>query len=293
MDKFKKESISGIQWLIDSPKYVFIISHGMAEHASRYDDFATYLNQHGCSVFAIDHIGHGESIEKEQLGHWPKNGFNICVENLHTLIQHAKDIYPETPIILFGHSMGSFVSQEYIKKYSESIDGVILSGSTKAGLLHKSGNMLAKVLFACGNTHKQNKFLNKLSFGSFNKAFKPNRTGFDWLSSDNEQVDKYISDPLCGFVCTTGFFKGFFKGLSTLNKSIDAINKNLPIYIMSGSKDPVGAFGKGVIKLYNMYVKNHITTVDIKLYENGRHEMLNETNKLEVYMDIMSWIRKI
>lgn len=293
MDKFKKESISGIQWLIDSPKYVLIISHGMAEHAERYNDFANYLNQHSCAVFAINHMGHGESIEKEELGHWPKNGFNICVNNLFALTQHAKQVYPNVPIILFGHSMGSFIAQEYIKCFSDSIDGVILSGSSKAGLLHKSGNLLANVLFACGDNHKKNNFLNKLSFGSFNKSFKPNRSNFDWLSSDNQQVDKYIEDPLCGFVCTTGFFKGFFKGLSKLNKKIDNIDKNLPIYIMSGSKDPVGSFGKGVINLYNMYVKNDMTNVNIKLYENGRHEMLNEVNQMEVYMDIMSWIKKI
>ena len=188
--------------------------------------------------------------------------------------------------------MGSFIAQEFIKYYSSSIDAVILSGSSKAGLLHKSGNLVAKLLFSWAKGGKQNHFLNKLSFGSFNKAFKPNRTAFDWLTRDDEQVDKYIDDPLCGYVCTTGFFKGFFGGLAKLNKNVNLIDKNLPIYIMSGAKDPVGNFGKDVIGLYNMYVKYDITTVDIKLYENGRHEMLNEINKNEVYLDILSWIKK-
>ncbi len=290
MEKFNKDTISGLQWLIDNPKYVVVISHGMAEHAQRYDYFANKLNKAEMAVFAIDQIGHGDAIERGEKGYWPKGGFQNCVDNLKTLVDLAKSTYPNKPIILFGHSMGSFISQEYIKQYGDSLNSVILSGSTKVGGLHKMGNFIAHFFFAFGDNHQPNKFLDNLSFGAYNKPFKPNRTGFDWLSRDTQQVDKYIADPLCGYVCTTGFFKAFLTGLSKLNNHVDKIPESLPIYIMSGQNDPVGG-QKGAAELKHMYLDKKIKSVDLKLYKEGRHEMLNEINRDEVISDIIIWIR--
>lgn len=290
MQEFTYQNISGIEWKIDNPKKVVIISHGMAEHAKRYDYFAVKLNEAGFAVYAIDQIGHGGAI-KDNRGHWEPGDFNNCVENLYTLVQKAKEEYPERPVILFGHSMGSFLSQQFIKVHGDAIEKVILSGSSKIGLLHKMGKSVSS-LYSGGNQKKENSFLNKLSFGSYNKDFAPNRTEFDWLSRDNEQVDKYVADPLCGYCCTTGFFREFLGGLSKLNENLDSIPKDLPIYIMSGSKDPVGAAGKGVMALAEMYNGLGIKHVDLKLYPEGRHETLNEINKDEVIKDIIEYLNK-
>lgn len=288
MEKFKFNNISGCNWLLNNKKLIVVISHGMAEHIERYDYFANELNKDGVEVWGINQIGHGDAIENNLKGHWEKNGFYQCVENLKTLIEHVHELNKDTKVVLFGHSMGSFLTQEFIKRYSNLIDGVIISGSAKTGALHKMGKFVSSLVI--GDRTKPNKFLDGLSFGSYNKQFKPARTPFDWLSRDNEQVDKYIADPLCGYVCTTGFYKEFLKGLAKLNKNVENIRKDLPIYIMSGSKDPVGNNGKDVKALYEMYKNNKIDDVELHLYEDGRHEMLNEINKDEVIKDIKSWL---
>lgn len=290
MINYNKNGYHAVAWNISNPKAIVVISHGMAEHAERYDDFALFLNDNNYCVHAIHHLGHGKAIQGDK-GHFEKDGFDNCVENIRKLILDLKEEY-KLPIFLFGHSMGSFMSQAFIKKYSLDIDGVILCGSAKVGMLHYSGNLLTQVIFAFANNHKPNNFLNNLSFGSYNKKFKPNRTAFDWLSRDEKEVDKYIEDDLCGFVCTTGFFKSFFKGLSKLNKNIDDINKELPIYIIAGHDDPVGGCGNDVTKLCHNYLLHDIQDVEIKLYDEARHEILNETNKEEVKVDILNWLDK-
>ena len=291
MKKFKLDNISGVNWLLPEKKMIVVISHGMAEHVERYDYFAKKLNEAGIEAWGINQIGHGDAIVDDLKGHWEKDGFSNCVENLGTLIKHIKEENKDIPVVLFGHSMGSFISQEFIKRHSDLIDGVILSGSAKTGLLHKMGALLSGM--SLKDKKAPNQFLNNLSFGSYNKAFKPNRTEFDWLSRDNEQVDKYVADPLCGYVCTTGFFKEFMKGLKNLNKGVENIRKDLPIYIMSGAMDPVGNNGKDVVKLEEMYKNLNIENVSMKLYEDGRHEMLNEINKDEVIKDILAWLGTI
>lgn len=290
MKEFKHNNISGIEWKIDNPKKVVIISHGMAEHAKRYDYFAKKLNEASIVVYAIDQIGHGNAI-KDNKGHWEKGDFDRCADHLYELVQKANKEYPNVPVILFGHSMGSFITQLFIKKYGKSLEKVIISGSAKTGALHKMGKIMAN-LFVLGNQKKENRFMNNMSFGSYNKAFKSNRTNFEWLSRDNVQVDKYVADPLCGYCCTTGFFREFMRGLAKLNKGVKNVPLDLPILIMSGAQDPVGANGKSVKKLYEMYRNLGIKDVTMNLYENGRHEMLNEINKDDVIKDIVNWINK-
>jgi len=288
MEKFKFKGISGCKWPLESKKAIVVISHGMAEHIERYDYFAKALNKNNIEVWGINQIGHGDAIENNLKGHWEKGGFEQCVENLATLIKEVK--VKKVPMFLFGHSMGSFISQEFIKKHNDLIDGVVLSGSAKTGLLHKVGNLMAKL--QGGDLTKPNNFMNGMSFGSYNNCFKPNRTEFDWLSRDEKQVDKYVEDPLCGYVCTTGFFKAFMHGLAHLNDNVKDIRKDLPIYIMAGANDPVGNNGKDVIALNNMYKDLGIKDVEMILYKDGRHEMLNEINKDEVISNIVNWFNK-
>ncbi len=285
------------KWLPDENvqvKGVVQIAHGMAETATRYEGFARTLTNQGFIVYANDHRGHGKTAgEVSKLGDLGEDGFNSMVGNMHQLNQKIKVENSNLPIFLFGHSMGSFLTQRYICLYGNELKGAIISGSCgKQGITVDIARIIAKSeIKKIGRTGKSNK-LDKLSFGSYNNAFKPNRTAFDWLSSDNRQVDKYIEDPFCGTVFTAGFFYDFLGGLKSIadNKEIKNIPKNLPIYIFSGAKDPVGKNGKGVLKLVKTYSEHGIVDLTHKLYKDGRHEMLNETNKEEVIEDVIKWV---
>lgn len=282
------------------PKYnevkgIIQIAHGMAETAGRYDRFAQILTMNGYIVFANDHRGHGKTAGKMQsLGYLAdEDGFELLVRDLHDLTLIIKDEYPSLPLFLFGHSMGSFAAQRYIMLHSNQINALILSGSNgKQGIALNVGAMVSKrEIKKYGRKHKSQR-LHDLVFGSYNKAFKPNRTDSDWLSRDTYEVDKYISDPYCGTVFTTGFFYDFFEGLLEIEskKNLALIPKNIPIYIFSGDKDPVGKFGKGVINLYNRYKNHGVKDIKYKLYKDGRHEMLNEINRDEVMDDVVKWL---
>lgn len=285
------------KWLPDENiqvKGIVQIAHGMAETAARYEGFASDLTKNGFIVYANDHRGHGKTAgQVSKLGDLGEDGFNAMVQNMHQLNERIKDENKKLPIFLFGHSMGSFLTQRYICLYGNELNGAIISGSCgKQGITVDIARMIAKgEIKKIGRTGKSNK-LDKLSFGSYNNSFKPNRTAFDWLSSDNNQVDKYIADPFCGTVFTAGFFYDFLGGLKSIadNKEIKNVPKNLPIYIFSGEKDPVGKNGKGVLKLVNTYKEHGVVDLTYKLYKDGRHEMLNEINKEEVIDDVIKWL---
>ncbi len=287
MEKFIIGSISGVKWTLEKKKGIVVISHGMAEHIERYDYFAKKLNDEGFEVYGINHLGHGDAIDNIK-GHWPKHGFYKCEENLNLLIKEVSK--QKLPVFLFGHSMGSFITQQYLIDHSKEIKGAIISGTNKMGFIAKAGKIMATLVPS--KLDKPCKFMDGISFGSYNKNFEPARTKFDWLSRDTKQVDKYIADPLCGYVCTKGFYMGFMEGLSNINKNTDKIRKDIPIYIMSGDKDPVGENGKGPQALYDTYKELGIKDVSIDLYKDGRHEMLNETNKDEVIKNIITWLKK-
>ena len=285
------------KWLPDENvevKGIVQISHGMAETAARYEDFARVLTTKGFIVYANDHRGHGKTAgQVSKIGDLGENGFNLMVENMHQLNDRIKEENKKLTIFLFGHSMGSFLAQRYICLYGSQLKGAIISGSCgKQGITIDIARLIAKgEIKKIGRTGKSNKLV-KLSFGSYNNSFKPNRTAFDWLSSDNKQVDKYIDDPFCGTVFTAGFFYDFLGGLKSIadNKEIKKVPRNLPIYIFSGAKDPVGKNGKGVLKLVKTYKEHGMVNLTYKLYKDGRHEMLNEINKEEVIEDVVKWL---
>lgn len=276
-------------------KGVVQIAHGMAEEAYRYKRFASFLVENGYVVYINDHRGHGKSAETaEQLGHLAeRRGFEYLVLDMHTLTCIIKDEYPGLPVFLFSHSMGSFATQEYIMHYGEHIDGAIISGSNgKQGIMLSIGAFIAAKEVKKKGRKAKSPLLDKLIFGKYNKPFQPNRTPFDWLSRDNDEVDKYIANPFCGTVFTAGFFDDFMGTLKYIEemKNIEQVPKDLPIYIFSGDRDPVGKNGKGVMKLVNTYKKVGLKQISYKLYPGGRHEMLNETNKEEVMQDVLDWI---
>jgi alpha-beta hydrolase superfamily lysophospholipase len=266
----------------------------MAETAERYERLAQFLTSEGYIVYANDHRGHGKTAKNiESLGYIGEDGFNWMVKNQHQLNSIIKDENPNLPIFLLGHSMGSFISRQYISDYGNTLNGVILSGSNGLlGVEVSLGILLSRLQIKMLGARTKSNLLNNMSFGSFNKAFKPCRTDFDWLSRDSKEVDKYIANPYCGTVFSTSFFYEFFSGLKNLQRKevLDGIPKELPVYIMSGDKDPVGKYGKGVTHLESIFKAINIKDVTLKLYEGGRHEMLNEINRDEVMKDIVNWI---
>ena len=281
-----------LYWQTAAPRAAVVISHGMVEHPARYDDLAKFLADSGLAVYGIYHIGHGP--EAEVLNHMGEGDFDRCVENLHELVQLAA---AETgvPVILLGHSMGSFLSQLYVTKYHD-LAGLILSGSTRAAPVAKMGAVVATVLTALSKDKSRPcPFMNTMAFGSYNKAFPNARTDFDWLSRDTQQVDKYIADPLCGGICSVSFYKNLTCGMARMGKSerIQKVSKDLPVYIQGGSMDPVSAMGKGLYALRDQYTALGLSRVELDVYDGARHEIFNEINREEVYRNTLAFINSV
>lgn len=263
---------------VEDPEYIIVISPGLAEHAARYNRLSSFLKNHNVQLYCIDHIGQG--IYATNLGVWPVNGFEICVNNMKSLIDYAHENHKNKKIVLFGHSMGSFMSLSYIEQFASNIDACILSGTNdqQHPLVLKGGKFIAMLQELFIGRNKNSKILNSLSFGQFNKQFAPNRTEFDWLSRDEKEVDKYIQDPLCGYVPSVGLFKELFKALSTIYKDemVIKIPKDLPIHLMSGANDPVGGNSKGPLSLLARLEKSKVSNITVQIFDDMRHECLNE-----------------
>lgn len=283
---------------IDKAKAILLIAHGMAEHGARYAPLASFLNGHAMAVYAIDHRGHGRSAANaDHIGHFTihpeDNGWEKVIADLHTVIKQIKALHPGIPIILLGHSMGSFISLGYVIRHGDSINGLILSGSNLNSIaLCHTARIIAKMeMLRQGILGKSNLIYN-LSFSSFNKRFQPSRTDFDWLSRDPAQVDLYINDEKCGFKLGNKSWFDLLAGLIEISQptNLARIPNNLPIYIFGGDQDPVGGFGKGLNQLKEALKTAGIKEIKFKLYANGRHEMLNDTNRDEVYQDIIQWL---
>ncbi|MDD4315640.1 MAG: alpha/beta hydrolase [Clostridia bacterium] len=290
MDTFDKKKISVNIWdKVDAPKGGVLIAHGMAEHPDRYDDFALFLNNLGYVVVADDHRGHRFSAAGEK-GQVDGNSFVQTVKDMDMLVDYIKNTY-NVEVALVGHSYGSFLSQAYIEKYSHKLKGVILSGTAhmKNPLL-AMGSVIASVQNLFFGADKPGKLIDKMSFGAYNKPFESQGQQFAWLSRDKEQVDKYEKDEYCGHVMSIGFYKSFFKGvLSMYGDDALNINKKLPIFIAVGGDDPVSQQSKLAKKLYDFY-KSLELNVELKIYEGARHEILNETNRAEVFDDFAKFI---
>jgi alpha-beta hydrolase superfamily lysophospholipase len=276
-------------------KAVVQIAHGMAEYAARYARAAEALTLAGYSVYASDHRGHGQSAQgPDKLGHLGPGGWASLLRDLRQLTGIIVKENAGVPLFQLGHSMGSFLAQQYIQQGSNELKGVILSGTngkeSSVGLA--LGRTIAKIAAKRQGPNARGEIVHGLVFGAYNRQFAPAKSEFDWLSRDQAEVQKYVSDPLCGFVCPNSFFVELLTALSSLWKPANEaqIRKDLPVYLLSGMRDPVGKNGKGVIALYERYVKLGMQDVTIKLYPDGRHEMFNETNRQEVYRDLIQWL---
>ena len=271
------------------------IVHGIAEHIVRYDDFMSFLASKGFVAVGTDHLGHGKSIEKEdQLGFLAdKDGWTYIVNDEEILRRAMKENYPNVPQIVFGHSMGSFVTRTHLIRFPGTFDAAIISGTgNQSPALVLGGLAMGNLVVALKGPHHYSKLLNNMAFGSYNKLYGEVRTEYDWLSRDEAQVDKYVADPLCGFIPSCSLFRDMMTGIKfiTNQNNLENMNKDTPVYFMSGDMDPVGECGKGVKLAYENFKKAGMKDVSIKLYKDGRHEMLNELNKDEVYADILAWI---
>ncbi|WP_448649873.1 lysophospholipase [Pseudomonas fluorescens] len=284
------------QWLPDGPaKAMIMLSHGMAEHSGRYARLAEALCAAGYGLYALDQRGHGRTADEGTLGLYAeKDGWNKVVGDLASLNQHIGQQQPGLPIILLGHSMGSYIAQAYLLHHSASLNGAILSGSNFQPIaLYRAAAVIARIERVRQGLRGRSALIDFLSFGSFNKAFKPNRTAFDWLSRDPNEVDHYINDPLCGFRCTNQLWVDLLGGLQQISKAsnLAQIDPGLPILVIGGECDPVSE-GKRLKSLAHALREAGCQHLQLTLYPQARHEVFNETNRDEVTADVLAWLEQ-
>lgn len=277
------------------PLAVLQLAHGMVEHIGRYDEFASYVVQRGICVIGSDHRGHGRTGEKAGLlGHFAdENGFDRATDDLRAVNEWIGTRYPGVPRFLMGHSMGSMLARRYIQRYADTVDGVVIMGTAgNPGVAGKLGRWLARMEMRCKGARHPSMLLSRLVFGTYNKKVPNPKTAFDWLSRDPEAVADYVADPFCGFVPTAGFYYDLLTGLQLIHdeKFIRFIPVALHILFVSGDADPVGGYGRGVEQVIAQYKRHGLRQVESIMYEGARHELLNETNKDEVYEALYGWL---
>lgn len=291
-----RTKIHGIEWIPEQEaKAILQICHGMVEYIDRYNDFAVYLAERGIYVVGHDHLGHGQSVNsKGEYGYFPQPDGNKCViGDIHKLRQMTGEKYPNVPYFMLGHSMGSFLLRQYLTMHSKGLAGAVVMGTGhQPRVILQAGQMVCKITAMFKGWKHRSQFVNNLSFGSYNKKFEPAETPKDWITSYKPIRDKYVKDPLTSFTFTVGGYYQMFEGMKVLDTkgSVDKIRKDIPVFFVAGADDPVGDFGKGVQRIYEKYKTAGIKDVRIKLYENDRHEILNETDRVEVYEDLYQWI---
>lgn len=280
-----------------SVKGIIQIAHGMAEHHERYEDFISYLNDNGFAVFISDLLGHGKSVSDDsQLGFFGlKNGYINLVEDMYKLSEIAIKEIQNKPLIIFGHSMGSFLTRLYSERYGDKINGAVYCGTAGSNPASKLGITISNLFIKTKGTHYRSKFIDNLAFGQYNKKIVNASTKFDWLSTDNSIVDDYIKDEYCGFLFTACGYRDLMTLLNVINRDnwYTSVNEHLPILLIAGSEDPVGDYGRGVKQVYRKLIDAKHSDVSIKLFSGDRHEILNEKDKNEVYKTIVDWINTI
>ena len=292
----RRTKIHGIEWIPDQEvKAVLQIAHGMVEYVDRYHEFAAFLADKGIYVVGHDHLGHGQSVNSEaEYGYFPQpDGNKMVIGDIHKLRKLTEEKYPGVPYFMLGHSMGSFLLRQYLTMHSNGLAGAIIMGTGHQPLMIlKAGQFVCKITALIKGWKYRSELVNSLSFGSFNKKFEPAETPKDWVTSYKPIRDVYVKDPLTSFTFTVGGYYQMFEGMKVLDTkgSVEKIRKDLPVFFVAGADDPVGDFGKGVQRIFEKYKAAGIQDVEIKLYKDDRHEILNETDREVVYEDLYSWI---
>lgn len=298
MQTLDNEEIYYAIYEAEEPKGHVHIIHGMAEHIGRYKEFAHYLNEKGFTVSGHDQRGHGRTAERNNKpqGFFCENdGFTQVVEDTRRVIQIIQEQIGVLPLILFAHSMGSFVARRYIQLYSEEVHKAVLSGTSgDPGIAGKLGMALAAANGKVNGKGEPSKMMGALVFGGFIKDFKDEGSAFAWLTRDSLEVAKYEEDPMCGFVSTNQFFVDLFTGMALISKmpEVNKVRKDLPILLASGGNDPVGEKGEGVFESAKQYKKAGMTDVTVYLAEGGRHELLHEIDKQQHFKTFSDWMLK-
>lgn len=286
------------RWLpAGNPVATIHIAHGMGEHAARYDWTAGHLTAAGYAVYADDHRGHGRTADPDLLGYLGKDGWNRVIDDAADITRFVRDAHPGLPHVLFGHSMGAMLTQQFLYRHGARIDAAVLSGSPGFGGRFQTwlSHTIARFERWRLGEEAESALMQRLLFGKANDSFDgPSASGYEWLSRDAGQVAAYVADPLCGFVLRNGSLCDLFAGARQAGRTENVLQipPTLPVYVFSGSDDPVHAAERNLTRLLTRY-RDHLQRVDYRVYPGGRHEMLNETNRDEVIQDLLGWLDSV
>ena len=276
-------------WVGPQVGQVLLLAHGMAEYSGRYDSFARYLAQRGIAVYANDHPGHGKSTQPQgHLGDW-----DACVEDLRRLSRDAWKDFPETPQALLGHSMGSFLARSYVAKYGAGLSGCVLCGTMGKNPGVPLGRALASLQCKIAGPKSRGRLLSLLAFAGYNKKIPHPVNGSAWLASDDQVCLNYEADPLCGFPFTAAGYRALFTGLASISGTgwASQVPKDLPLLLLAGEEDPVGAWGKGPRQVAQWLAETGHPKAELVLYPEMRHEILNERGKEQVWEKVLAFLQ--
>lgn len=279
------------------PRGLVQIIAGMCEYAARYDDLATLLAARGWTVIAVEQRGEGpRAAALGQLGRLPERGYQQLLDDIVQVAGRARDQHPGLPWVVLGHSMGSFLARVLAARRGDRMAGLALLGTGgPLGPAGRAGIALARAQTVALGPDHPSPLMNSLAFGPFNSAFRPARTDFDWLSRDRRQVDAYVADPLCGYVCSSRFYLELLRLMDAAN-SLDAMRATpigLPVGLFSGAEDPVGGAGRGVRRVARGLRDAGVREVGLTLYPGARHELLHEVNRRQVQADVVEWVCRL
>ena len=289
--------VAGYMWEPEemTPKLLLVISHGMSEGMTRYDEFANYMAARGVLVAGKDHLGHGKTARgADELGYFGRVKYdNIQNADFHKLVNLVRAMYPQVPLFVMGHSMGSFLVREYITEHGDNLDGVILSGAGDMSRFKVSmGRALVDMMSLFKGQRYRSKLVQKLIFGKFNSHISNPRTQLDWLTRDTAVVDEYMRQKDNGFIFTLNGFTHMLLNIIRVSQSqtFSKVPSDLPLLLVGGGEDPLGDWGRALPVLSKKYHAGGVKDVTVKLYPDARHEVVNELNKDQIDEDILSWM---
>ena len=289
----KEDTLSWEIWPVENPVCILQIVHGMSEYIHRYDKLANYLGKFGIMVCGEDHIGHGQSSAPEDYGYFgPKDGWKKLTDNVEALRQKVSSEHPGIPYVIMGHSMGSFITRNWLAEYGSGVDGAIIMGTAGKNPVLGIGMSITKQLIAKNGDRARSDLINTIAFAPYSKKIKNHKTAYDWLTTDEAIVQTYVEDPMCGFPFTLGGYLDMFTLLDVINKPswYKRVPKDVPMLIIAGKEDPVGNYGKGPEEVCKKLIENGCSKASLSLYEGMRHELFNEYNNEMVMEELKDYI---